>query len=410
VYEIIASDGGRMPTYVLLTGAKANVGDHLIISRAKQLLEKHIPNIRFIELPRWKPLNQRLSEVNSSQGVILCGGPAYQPHLYPGIYPLVEDLEKIKVPIIPFGLGWKGFPGDERTVREYRFSASSLKLLKRVHQDCQFTSCRDYLTKRVLERHGFTNVIMTGDPAWYDLQHLEDAFAPPQEIRVIALSVSAGAMYDDQCVDLANHLKKAFPVAKIMCAFHHGWEETEYVPLGFARKLNALRERLLANGFEVVNLAGDLQRMKRVYDDADIHVGYRLHAHLYFLSQRKPSFLLEEDGRGRGASEALGLRGVPAWVRTASDCFLAELPIGTRLRPVTRRILKAGIKPCANAVKEVIAMVQEEIAYELPHFQGVHKTIAQYYYKALVPFLEAFPGRQAGRSKLTPGEGASHRE
>jgi len=177
-----------VPTYVLLTGAKANVGDHLIVNRAKALLEKHIPDIRFIELHRWEPLDQHLSEVNASRGIILCEGPAYQPHLYPGIYPLVDDLEKIKVPIIPFGLGWKGVPGDKQTVREYRFSESSLKLLERAHRDCRSTSCRDYLTKRVLECYGFTNVIMTGDPAWYDLQYIEDPFVPPREIRTIALS------------------------------------------------------------------------------------------------------------------------------------------------------------------------------------------------------------------------------
>ena len=383
-----------MPTYILLTGAKANVGDHLIVSRAKQLLKEHIPNIQFTELPRWESLDQHLSEVNASQGIILCGGPAYQPHLYPGIYPLVGDLEKIKVPIIPFGLGWKGSPGDERTVREYRFTASSLKLLKRVHEDCKFTSCRDYLTKRVLQRHGFSNVIMTGDPAWYDLNYLEDEIVPPCEIRTIALSVSAGTIYQDQCVDLANHCKKMFPEAKIVCTFHHGWTKTEHVPAGFAQELRSLRKKLLAESFEIVSLASDLQRMERVYDEAEIHIGYRLHAHLYFLSHQKPSFLLEEDGRGRGASEALELRGVPAWSRAACDSLLAKLPIGKRMRFVARRVLNTGLKPSGDAIEEIMAMVQEEVSNEFSRFQHLPQTIARYYHETLVPFLNTLPEKQ----------------
>ncbi len=383
-----------MPTYVLLTGAKANGGDHLIVKRAKQLLKKHVPNIQFIELHRWEPLDQHLDEVNASQGIILCGGPAYQPQFYPGIYPLVSDLRKIKVPIIPFRLGWKGIPGDEQTVREYRFTASSIKLLERVHRDCQFTSCRDYLTKRVLERHGFTNVIMTGDPAWYDLQYLEDAFIPPQEIRAIALSVPARAIYQDQCVRLAGCLKKAFPKARILGTFHHGWNESEYVPAGFARELASLKKKLLAEGLKVVDLAGDLRRMEELYDATDIHVGYRLHAHLYLLSHRKPSFLMEEDGRGRGASEALGLRGIPAYSRAICDPLVMKLPIGRRGRSFARRTLGAGLKPRGDAVEEIMAMVNEEEANGFSRFRGLHETMTQYYHRAMVPFLNSIPGRK----------------
>src|SRR5690606_28726144 len=34
------------------------------------------------------------------------------------------------------------------------------------------------------------------------------------------------------------------------------------------------------------------------YDDYDIHIGYRVHAHVSMLKRRKPSYLIEQDGRG----------------------------------------------------------------------------------------------------------------
>lgn len=382
-----------MPTYVLLTGAKENVGDHLIVKRAKQLLKKHVPNIQFIELHRWEPLDQHLSEVNVSQGIILCRGPAYQPHFYPGIYPLVGELGKVKVPIIPFGLGWKGFPGDERTVREYRFTESSIKLLERVHRDCQFTSCRDYLTKWVLERHGFSNVIMTGDPAWYDPLHLESPFVFPSEIRNIVISMPANRIYYKQSLSLVTRIKDIFPQARILCTFHHGWVPTEYdASSAFAHEQASLKEELIKSGFEAVSLASNLKLMEDEYSKADLHVGYRLHAHLYFLSQRKPSFLLEEDGRGRGASEALGWRGIQAWSRSALDDRLGKL--STRpVRSVARRVFNIKVRARQEAVDEVLALIRDEVNDGFPHLQGLHQVFEHYYHKALVPFLQAIPKR-----------------
>jgi hypothetical protein len=41
------------------------------------------------------------------------------------------------------------------------------------------------------------------------------------------------------------------------------------------------------------------------YENIDLHLGSRLHAHLYFLSQRKPSFLTYVDDRCLGFADAL---------------------------------------------------------------------------------------------------------
>jgi hypothetical protein len=43
-----------------------------------------------------------------------------------------------------------------------------------------------------------------------------------------------------------------------------------------------------------------------IYKECDLHIGSRLHAHLYFLSQAKKSYLVSVDGRAGGFAEALG--------------------------------------------------------------------------------------------------------
>jgi hypothetical protein len=42
----------------------------------------------------------------------------------------------------------------------------------------------------------------------------------------------------------------------------------------------------------------------------DLHVGYRVHTNIYFLSHRKPSILIAEDSRGKGLLDTLGGVGV----------------------------------------------------------------------------------------------------
>ncbi len=41
----------------------------------------------------------------------------------------------------------------------------------------------------------------------------------------------------------------------------------------------------------------------------DLHIGYRVHTNIYFLSHRKPSILITEDSRGKGLLDTLGCVG-----------------------------------------------------------------------------------------------------
>ena len=50
-----------------------------------------------------------------------------------------------------------------------------------------------------------------------------------------------------------------------------------------------------------------------IYDKCQLHVGFRVHAHIYNLSHRHFSILIEEDGRGAGVNNALGLSSIKAY-------------------------------------------------------------------------------------------------
>lgn len=357
--------------YVLLVGAKRNVGDHLIVDRATKLLEALRPDRELVKLPRWEPLHAHLDAVNAAEAVVLCGGPALQERLYPGIYPLVEDLSRIRPPLVAFGLGWKAIPGDEWDLARFEFDERSQPLLARLAADGH-VSVRDHLATRVLRGRGI-DARMTGDPGWYDLDHMGVELAPPTAVERIVVSVPAHPMHHPAVETLGRRLSALLPDARIVAAFHHGWTAGPHVTERSAEAYSRLKERLEAANWGVADLAGDLQAMETLYGGEALHVGWRLHAHLFCLSRRRASFLLEEDCRGRGASEALGVRGIRSWQ--------------VRLRLGSRRRLSHRLE----AVPEAIAFIEEELRNGFVRVQQAARVIDRTFEAEMKPFVERLP-------------------
>ena len=89
------------PYYILLHRALVNVGDFLIGARAKELLEAVRPDRTIIVGEAWRPLDLQfdLDVINNAKAIIIAGGPGYVNHMYPDIYPLMSNLEKLEAPL-----------------------------------------------------------------------------------------------------------------------------------------------------------------------------------------------------------------------------------------------------------------------------------------------------------------------
>lgn len=287
---------------VILTGAKKNIGDYLIGSRSRKLLSKFVDE-EIVELDRFQKQDDNLDLINSSRALFLAGGPAYAENIYPGIYPLVKDIDTIQVPIVPFGLGWSGRPFGHP--ERFMFDQQSKEFLDNVHARIKFSSCRDEVTHSVLEQQGYHNVKMTGCPVWYDLDSIGKKLSTNPINRIVFTTPAAPALIK-QSYTLMKDLKSHFPDAEVVCSFHRGILPDRYtsVRYGAAYSSMALAAKLL--GFKVADTSYDMQKIS-FYKDFDLHVGYRVHAHLDFLSRRKPSILINEDGRGLGMVRSLRL-------------------------------------------------------------------------------------------------------
>lgn len=285
-----------------ICGAYRNAGDHLIGDRARALLRAFVDS-DIVTVDRLAIGEDHYELFNRARAVMLCGGPAYQREIYPKVYPI--ERERVRAPIVPFGLGWKSAAGD--APETFRFAPQALEFIRGVHERIELSSARDPLTVEVLERNGIDNALMTGCPAWYDLNFIDKPYRFTGEPGTIVYSMPA-AMQPGTW-ELLLWLTQRFPRARRIVSFHHG-----VIPAtnkkGCQKAARFLRfcAAAMLRGWKISSLAGSLPKLEALYGAADLHVGYRVHAHLFCLSRRISSILINEDIRGVGQAKALGAR------------------------------------------------------------------------------------------------------
>jgi hypothetical protein len=378
--------------YAVLSGAKKNVGDALIVERCVALLRHLKPQQELTIVPSWEPLKTEL--LRAADALIIPGGPGYQPGFYPGIYPLVHDAERLAVPLVAIGVGWKGIPGDWETLRSYAFTPSSLGLL-RVMNERGHLACRDYLTREALARHGL-DATMTGCPVWYDLDSIGAPMHRPESIERLVFTPPELPLFADQGIAVAEVLRDLWPNAERICSFHRGIGGVDqWTDPARARNNERLAQAASRLGFEVVDASGALEQIA-FYARCDLHVGYRVHAHLGFSGKRRLSVLLHEDGRGAGASQALGVAGLDAFRRTVAGSIASATsrhPM-TRWAPLSRlhrRLTKQSIVADETVPAALRTLLEGDLRSNFSRHAGLSARIdAQF--AVMSSFIQRLPG------------------
>lgn len=302
--------------YVILTGSKNNAGDFLIKYRAKKLFAALRPDREIIDLDAWKPFDQATLElVNNSKALILLGGPALQAHMYPGIYALTGNLDDIKVPVTTMGIGWKSISGNWQDTYDYPLAAGALQLLRKVEASGLPMSVRDFHTLSALAFKGFDNVLMTGCPAYYDLDYIGKPVQLPEKVRKVAFSlgvsfIESPSMEREMKAQILR-LKEYFQGAEFEVVFHHGLNPEVFLGVHKDGQEHNERHREFAQWLQernipYVDISGSAESLINYYSAVDLHVGYRVHAHIFMSSVAKPSVLVAEDGRGKAVEKAVG--------------------------------------------------------------------------------------------------------
>lgn len=308
--------------YVVLTGALKNAGDYLITEKCKELLRYERPDYELVQLNREDSLENDLELINNSEALILMGGPAVTKNLYPGVYKLTRNLDDIKVPIVPMAVGWNTTGGSFDDMLNFAFTDESKKLLERFDSNGVGVSTRDSYTADILTKYGMKDIHLTGCASWYTPSKFGEELATG-EVQSIAYTPAQDPKYANLSKRIIDLIVEEYPNKRLICSFHRGIGEVDqYTYEEEAQNTQDLADYAISKGMETIDLAYSFDNYSK-YDEIDMHIGFRVHGHLYFLSNRKPSILLHEDGRGKAMSETIGLKGVdvfkPSKVQKGTD-------------------------------------------------------------------------------------------
>lgn len=359
-----------MSKYVLLTGSKNNAGDYLIKHRAKALLNHLRPDRAIVDFNAWIPLTaEQLTEINSSDALILCGGPSIQEgnRLRENIYPLTKNLSEITAPIIMMGSGYKGANGTWLETTQYEIAKPSLEILQRVNNSGYIAGVRDYHTLNVLQNKGFNNYLMTGCPALYSPQHIGSDFQANSAIGKIGVSLGVSYLRSNsmkvQMKQLIELLHSTFKESEIAVYFHHQidtavTEQKEFI------------EWLENNDYSYQDISGTADGLIQVYSQCDLHIGYRVHAHIFCSSISIPSVLISEDGRGIALKEVIG-----GLIFNGFDSVDKTI-VGKVLNKVSN---KDPFKAIPGLSHDVVTHLKYEVENNYPRMRLIRPHIDQHY-------------------------------
>lgn len=384
--------------YVTITGARNNSGDFLIRARALSLLARVRPDREIHNLNSWEKIEDAQIEViNSSKALILAGGPSIRHSMVPTYDLPKEKLEKIKVPIVTLGTGWKHPSGSWSAVKSTRPTDGTVHLLSRIAADGLLNSVRDLEAKAFMRWQGVGNVLATGCPALFAGPDEGNAAAwTPSGAAKIVISVGvlsrlAGSGFEKQFKDMVDIACDAFSKQSIVVAFHHAVDSDRYAA-AYAQSGEAPDLRMLrwveSKGLEIVDISGGEQGMIDLYASCSLHIGYRVHAHILCTSLSIPSILIAEDSRAFGVARLVGGWVIPAF-EEARNSQLLNSRILNRLRTQETQKLKTySANPGMNTMlEEAIASFEAD---ELARFEESWRRAAELRSRMLT-FLNALP-------------------
>lgn len=269
-----------------------NVGDALIASSFLALVQ-HLGLAHSVETKfRADPLDDKTLKRYGSRPIFL-PGMSVSNDLYPKLYALHSDFDRIPRSLIPFGCSWQHPVGFPEHFEQAVVTGDTKRLLLKIVEATGRIAVRDSGAEGILARNGIPAVTV-GDCAWYHLPSIGKPMRTTGDIKRIAITTPHHAPLEQQSLGLLKLAREMFPAADISVVSHSNPTLHETRILSAASSIGA----------SVVDAAGDLSIFDR-YEEFDLHVGHRLHGHIGFIRRRIPSVLIAEDARSRGFSKSI---------------------------------------------------------------------------------------------------------
>ena len=239
-------------------------------------------------------------------------------------------------------------------------SSDSLKALRKINENAVTFTTRGVLSQGFCKHHGLDKAVFAGDIAFYDKRFFGLKFPKACAVKKIAISdPHGGLLYWRPLKFLVDDLSQVFPGAEIKF-FMHGENAS-------------LLERLRQEGYECVEIYRDKDHGLEGYDDIDLHVGFRVHGHVSALARRKPSYLLEQDGRGCDY-------GLTFNANISVPCYMAGDRVGLIANLLSKR-LGVGLPrlgPGSYPAIKIMSMIREDASSDFSKFELMERQLLSF--------------------------------
>lgn len=263
-----------------------NSGDALIVDSIQRLLAGH----QFKTFPLLEPLSEtQLEAVNDCDAAIICGTNLYQHAFVCALTPAV--LERIRIPIIPLGVGSSAPIGKLPAMNR-----EGVRAVRMVHERCALGSVRDPVSLEFARSLGIRNVELTGCPVLFH-GLAEPRFEAPSTDRLF-LSIRARLLH----VEESWNAKQQATLRRLCREFHPTLVLQSPYDIPIADDL--VREFGLAS---LQDADWQAQSMIAGATQASRVVGFRLHFGMLALAHGKPATFLATDTRTSGFCEMVGV-------------------------------------------------------------------------------------------------------
>jgi glycosyltransferase involved in cell wall biosynthesis/polysaccharide pyruvyl transferase WcaK-like protein len=266
-----------------------NSGDAIIVDAIKRILAGN----EMLEFPLLQKLNyEQLQQINNCDLGIICGTNLYQQIFACAL--TSEILGKIKIPILPLGIGSSSSIGQLPQMND-----EGVKAIKMLHKKCLVSSVRDPMTYQFVRSIGIANVEITGCPVLFH-GLTEPVFQQSADLNSnIRLSIRARLLHvEDKWIAkelrTLNLIAKQFAPTIIL--------QSPYdIPIAQSLSQKYALEYILDERYSHEVLVENIKSASRT-------VGFRLHFGMLGLSYGKPATLIATDTRISSFCEMMGIK------------------------------------------------------------------------------------------------------
>jgi hypothetical protein len=267
-----------------------NVGDLFIEDSVKRILD--YDRAHSIEIDPRRPISPGdIDRINATEAAVIVGTNLWyrdMPRLGRWCFSL-DELKRIRVPIIPFGIGTTRHAGEDNG-----FHRDTLAQIRLIHASCAAGSVRDVRTAEALEEAGISNVVMTGCPTLFRSLELQWTLKRNLTSRHVVVTVRNGQRANVRV--LLRQLREA-GLKPVIAA----QQENDLI---FRRTIPFLQK-----GTRTL-YRYDLQPYLHLVEASVGVIGWRLHGNMLHLAHGRPAGFFANCSRAESFCDSFGLPSV----------------------------------------------------------------------------------------------------